>query len=735
LGPGTRVTSTLGSLTRLKSFFSGALENSELQLKLRREGNFFFLHLLGCDTNGHTNKPASREYIDNIGVVDRGIQKIVQTIESYYREDGRTAYIFTADHGMTDWGSHGTGMDHETMTPLVAWGAGIKQNENADGGQLSLKEMMSSGEKAGTVHVKQADLAPFMATLLGANIPVNSVGLLPHRLLDMHPLDVAKALKAQYSQLLQQYLELRGRHENVHLPRIYHKECPYFTKANVETCQTSIDKLRDSGRYSASINKSLSCIDNVYKGINYYQRYQKNILKALITMTICLSFLAHVITVWRLSSGLPNVTGTESSFSSAEAFILTVLILSWFFQQLPFYFLFYYLAPVYSIRKLKSQLAHATTLLKDCRLSPQLFRGLGTSAVALVFCETLVLSFFERRWLTLGVVLLAASLANRGWQCPIVMLVLLGAFSWLPPIDGRSQLTWLVLGASILYSVAAFFFLSHETERRSKWMLILLNLGAGFCVHYSSTSQGLPITVQLITWTIFILSIPLAVAFSENSKSRVLSLMLGLGSSFSLLSLSYEALFLFCLSLAMLTWIQAETEEVSQKFYIGSWTSLEDEKKEADRSEDVICITRFFFLVFYSFFGTGNIASLNSFDPGSIRCFLSVFNPFLMGGLLLTKILMPILCTCIFFAHIVELRGMPAELVSSVLHLFADFLSLHFFHLVKDSGSWLDIGTSLSHFIIVEGTGVFLLLLLGVARFLVSYKTHSYRCAGKISYD
>ena len=67
--------------------------------------------------------------------------------------------------------------------------------KNADGGQLSLKEMMSNGEKAGTVHVKQADLAPFMATLLGANIPVNSVGLLPHRLLDMHPLDVVKALK------------------------------------------------------------------------------------------------------------------------------------------------------------------------------------------------------------------------------------------------------------------------------------------------------------------------------------------------------------------------------------------------------------------------------------------------------------------------------------------------------------------------------------------------------------
>ena len=37
--------------------------------------------------------------------------------------DGQTAYIFTADHGMTDWSSHGAGLPEEMMTPLLAWGA------------------------------------------------------------------------------------------------------------------------------------------------------------------------------------------------------------------------------------------------------------------------------------------------------------------------------------------------------------------------------------------------------------------------------------------------------------------------------------------------------------------------------------------------------------------------------------------------------------------------------------
>ena len=51
-------------------------------------------------------------------------------------------------------------------------------------------------------------------------------------------------------------------------------------------------------------------------------------------------------------------------------------------------------------------------------------------------------------------------------------------------------------------------------------------------------------------------------------------------------------------------------------------------------------LTAFVFLHFsvVSFFGTGNIASLNSFDPRSIACLVSIFSPFLMGGLLLFKV-------------------------------------------------------------------------------------------------
>ena len=40
----------------------------------------------------------------NIRVVDAGIQKVVELIDKFYGNDGKTAYVMTADHGMTNWG-------------------------------------------------------------------------------------------------------------------------------------------------------------------------------------------------------------------------------------------------------------------------------------------------------------------------------------------------------------------------------------------------------------------------------------------------------------------------------------------------------------------------------------------------------------------------------------------------------------------------------------------------------
>lgn len=134
-------------------------------------------------------------------------------------------------------------------------------------------------------------------------------------------------------------------------------------------------------------------------------------------------------------------------------------------------------------------------------------------------------------------------------------------------------------------------------------------------------------------------------------------------------------------------------------------------------------VRRSFFFVFFivtAFFGTGNIASINSFDPASVYCFLTVFSPFVMGGLLLWKIAIPfVLVSCAFEAVQVTTQLSSKRLFLIVL-VISDIMALHFFFLVKDYGSWLDIGTSISHYVVVMSFTIFLMLLNGLSQLLTT---------------
>lgn len=110
----------------------------------------------------------------------------------------------------------------------------------------------------------------------------------------------------------------------------------------------------------------------------------------------------------------------------------------------------------------------------------------------------------------------------------------------------------------------------------------------------------------------------------------------------------------------------------------------------------------FFFLLQSAFFSTGNIASVSSFSLESVVRLIPVFSPFSQGALMILKLLIPF---AIISANLGilnrRLEVAPSALFMVVMSI-SDVMTLNFFYMVRDEGSWLDIGTTISHFLIAS---------------------------------
>ncbi|KAG5463745.1 MAG: Phosphatidylinositolglycan class N-domain-containing protein [Olpidium bornovanus] len=131
--------------------------------------------------------------------------------------------------------------------------------------------------------------------------------------------------------------------------------------------------------------------------------------------------------------------------------------------------------------------------------------------------------------------------------------------------------------------------------------------------------------------------------------------------------------------------------------------------------------TTFFFLVFFhaAFFGTGNVASVSSFSLEAVLRLLPVFDPFSMGALLVLKIVVPFALLSAAFGVLTRVLRLDSAALFGIVTSTVDVMTLDFFYAVRNEGSWLDIGTSISCFVIASCFGILLLVLSAVAQVLV----------------
>ena len=335
---------------KVEEMFKSAADDLTLNAALRQDKNVFFLHLLGLDTTGHAYRPYSKEYLHNIQIVDQGVEKMTRLVEDFFG-DHETAFVFTADHGMSDWGSHGDGHPDNTRTPLVAWGSGVRKPSISTSGTAYGHEDGFSADwgldQIPRCDVAQADVAALMAYLAGLDFPVNSVGQLPLPYLAAPLAEQVEAALVNTRGILEMY---RVKEQRKRATTLSYKQYAALGDDDHSVAHRfeQISSLKDSGDYGKALNQSDELLHLGLEGLRYLQTYDWLFLRALITVGY-LGWIAFAITTVIDLHVLHGKTETTRTVMSTSVFgsVLVVLYSYLWIQSSPATYYAYALFPVF----------------------------------------------------------------------------------------------------------------------------------------------------------------------------------------------------------------------------------------------------------------------------------------------------------------------------------------------------------------------------------------------------
>ncbi|XP_010272049.1 PREDICTED: GPI ethanolamine phosphate transferase 1 isoform X2 [Nelumbo nucifera] len=690
------------SFDQLQELLNRSEGDPRVKQLLMQDNVVIFLHLLGCDSNGHAHRPYSSIYLNNVRVVDRIAEGVYNLLEGYFK-DNQTAYIFTADHGMSDKGSHGDGHPTNTDTPLVAWGAGVKHpkqlshSSHLDTGFRFVDEHMhnmptpiewglSSIER---VDVNQADIAPLMSTLLGLPCPVNSVGNLPLGYINLSEADGVEAVLANTKQVLNQFL----RKSQMKQSNSLHFK-PFKPLENYSSVLDQIEDLISIKNYDSAMELSLNLRSLSLEGLHYFQTYDWLMLMTTVTLGYIGWMIYVIIHVLQSYTSLPENLYRKKNqafhlkkdntkvylFGCLLMVILCILLLV---EHSPPLYHVYVTMTVFLWTQIFSEYPFLKVLWEQ--LSGRKFNCavtlIASCAMSIFILEFLVNSFTERKLYTLCFLILGVVAAFYLFYFVPGKSVLpffiwmscwfLSIFTLMPAeIPDNTNLVVASGAMIILIGVAGRWF--YLSNKKSKYWLEILSYNkqiprlpnlfylqailvalssimVSLSTFHRTQKQELLALHQLINWSVAGFSMVLPLFSPTDLLARLTSICLGFAPAFLLLSIGYEAVFYSALSLVLVAWILFEFSVFCLGKVNISSNSVRSAEDRVIFEYDERCLQlsdlrvplTFMVLFNVAFFGTGNFASIASFEISSVYRFITVFNPFLMAALLVFKLFIP----------------------------------------------------------------------------------------------
>lgn len=222
---------------------------------------------------------------------------------------------------------------------------------------------------------------------------------------------------------------------------------------------------------------------------------------------------------------------------------------------------------------------------------------------------------------------------------------------------------------------------------------------------------------------------PLAYRLQANSNymHRLAVMFLTCAPTFVILTISYEGLFYVAFSITLLVWVRLE---YAVERFCGEMTASKVAGGESKRNghspyrllrlSDARVALFFLVLLQSAFFSTGNVASVSSFSLESVYRLIPIFDPFSQGALLVLKLMIPFALISANLGVLNKRLGVAPSALFMVVMAVSDILTLYFFWVVKDEGSWLEIGSTISHFAIASLLCVFVAGLEGVSAMFIA---------------
>ncbi|KAJ6444223.1 GPI ethanolamine phosphate transferase 1 [Purpureocillium lavendulum] len=758
---------------RVKTFFAEAATNHTLNRALRQDKNVFFLHLLGLDTTGHSYRPYSREYLHNIKVVDQGVKEVTELIQKFYADD-RTAFVFTADHGMSDWGSHGDGHPDNTRTPLISWGSGVARPELHPRSVAPGHDDYSSSWGLDPVRrhdVAQADIAALMSYLIGTEFPANSVGKLPLSYLSASNAEKAQASLVNAQGILEMY---RVKEEKKRTAELRFR--PYRPLSDDGSTPdqriAAIQGLIAAGKYEEAIEESDALIGIALDGLRYLQTYDWLFLRALITVGY-LGWMAYAITTVVGAFVVQEDIRPQRTPAAIGAFlsILVALYASFLISKSPATYYAYALFPVVFWEEVYAQreslILGRKALFGHIQSTGAAATFVGHTLLSIAIVQCLALGYIYREILT-GIFIVAAvwpvtygvaflrkhAALSMTWAFSCLVM---STFTLLPAM--KTESVGLILAGGAVMMAVGIFYLAFEgyilsdfgtrpnaalpaaenTIRRTLTgvqvgLVLLAMLVTRSSALSLQSKQGLPIGNQIVGWAVLVVSLLMPLAYRLQSNThylhRLAVIFLTCAPTFVILTISYEGLFYVVFSITLLVWVRLEyavEADTAKEGALSDGTTVGRKQPGLSgatyrplRLSDARVALFFMVLLQSAFFSTGNVASVSSFSLESVTRLIPIFDPFSQGALLILKIMIPFALISANLGVLNKRLGVAPSALFMVVMAASDMLTLYFFWVVKDEGSWLEIGSTISHFAIASLLCVFVAGLEAVSAMFIA---------------